>query len=113
MKGQKSRSGGSIRPGFEGGQLALIKGLPMKRGFTNRFKTYYALVKLGTLDGFEPGERVTPEVLQQRGLLRDLKQPVKIMGDGEISKSLTVAAHKFTRSAREKIEAAQGIVEEL
>ncbi len=113
MKGQKSRSGGSIRPGFEGGQLAWIKGLPMKRGFTNKFKAYYALVKLGTLDSFEPGERVTPEALRQRGYLRNLKRPVKIVGDGEVSKALTVAAHKFTRSAREKIEAAQGTVEEL
>ena len=113
MKGQKSRSGGAIRSGFEGGQLALIKGLPMKRGFTNRFKTYYALVKLSSLDSFEPGERVTPEALRERGYLHNLKLPVKIVGDGEVSKALTVAAHKFTRSAREKIEAAQGTVEEL
>jgi large subunit ribosomal protein L15 len=113
MKGQKSRSGGAIRSGFEGGQLALIKGLPMKRGFTNRFKVYYALVKLGSLDSFEPGERVTPEALRERGYLRNLKLPIKIVGDGEVSKALTVAAHKFTRSAREKIEAAQGTVEEL
>ena len=85
----------------------------MKRGFTNLFKTYYSLVKLGSLDAFEPGDRVTPEVLVQRGILRNLKLPVKIVGDGEISKALTVTAHKFTRSAREKIEAAQGKVEEL
>ena len=113
MKGQKSRSGGSPRPGFEGGQLPLIKGLPMKRGFHNPFKTNYSLVELTTLDEFESGERVTPEVLVQRGYLRNLKQPVKIVANGEITKAVVVAAHKFTRTARQKIEAAEGRVEEL
>ena len=113
MKGQKSRSGKGLRPGFEGGQLPLIKGLPMKRGFTNVFKTYYSLVKLDILDKFDSGERITPEELLRRGYLRNLRRPVKIVGDGEITKAVTVAAHRFTRSAREKIEAAQGSVEEL
>ncbi len=113
MKGQKSRSGHTVRVGFEGGQLPLIKGLPMKRGFTNRLKVYYSLVKVETLDNFESGDRLNPEVLLLRGYLRNLKQHVKIVGDGEISKPVTVAAHKFTRSAREKIQAAQGTVEEL
>ena len=113
MKGQKSRSGRGLRLGFEGGQLPLIKGLPMKRGFTNIFKTHYSLVNLETLDSFEAGERITPELLVQRGYLRSLKEPVKIMGGGDITKAVTVAAHKFTRSAREKIEAANGRVEEL
>ncbi len=113
MKGQKSRSGRGVRPGFEGGQLPLIKGLPMKRGFTNRFKVYYSLIKVETLDNFESGERVTPEELHKRGYLSNLKQPVKIVGDGEVSKSLTAVAHKFTRSARAKIEGANGTVEEL
>ena len=113
MKGQKSRSGRDLRPGFEGGQLPLIKGLPMKRGFANPFKIYYSLVTVETLDNFEAGERVTPEVLRERGYLRKLRQPVKIVGDGEISKAITVAAHKFTRSARQKIESAKGTVEEL
>jgi large subunit ribosomal protein L15 len=113
MKGQKSRSGQGPRPGFEGGQLPMIKALPMKRGFTNIFKTYFALVKLDTLDQFNAGERITPELLRERGYLRDRKKPVKILGDGQLSKSVTVAAHKFTRSAREKIEAAGGKVEEL
>ena len=113
MKGQKSRSGRGPRPGFEGGQLPLIKGLPMKRGFTNIFKTYYSLIKLDTLDKFEPGERITPDDLLRRGYLRNLKRPVKILGDGEISKAVTVVAHKFTRSAKQKIESAQGTVEEL
>ena len=113
MKGQKSRAGKGLRLGFEGGQLPLIKGLPMKRGFTNIFKTYYTLVSVETLESFEPEERITPDLLHSRGYLRNLKQPVKIVGDGELSKPLTVAAHKFTRSAREKIESAKGTVEEL
>ena len=113
MKGQKSRSGPGPKPGFEGGQLPLIKGLPMKRGFTNRFKTYYSLVKLTTLDAFEAGDFINPEKLVQRGFLRNLNQPVKIVGNGEITKAVVVAAHKFTRTAQEKIEAADGRVEEL
>lgn len=113
MKGQKSRAGFRIRPGFEGGQLPLIKGLPMKRGFTNPFKIYYSLVKIEALDSFDSGDLITPEELHRRGMLRDVKQPVKIVGDGEISKAVTVSAHKFTKSAREKIEAAKGTVEEL
>ena len=113
MKGQKSRSGKGLRGGFEGGQLRLIKGLPMKRGFTNPFKTYYSLIKITILDNFVSGDSITPEMLHQRGFLRNLKQPVKIVGDGEITKPLTVAAHKFTRAARQKIEAAQGTVQEL
>ncbi len=113
MKGQKSRSGPGPRPGFEGGQLPLIKGLPMKRGFHNKFKTHYSLVKLEDLDGFDAGAHVTPEALLQRGYVRSLNRPIKILGDGEITKALTVTANRFTRSAREKIEAAQGRVEEL
>lgn len=113
MKGQQSRSGGGPRPGFEGGQLPLIKGLPMKRGFNNIFKTYYALVKLDVLDNFAAGERVTPETLRERGYVRERNMPIKILGDGEVSKAVTVSAHKFTQSARQKIEAAGGTVEEL
>ena len=113
MKGQKSRTGSKLRPGFEGGQLPLIKGLPMKRGFTNPFKVYYSLVNVEALEDFEAGDRITPEELLRRGILRNLNQPVKILGNGELNKAVTVAAHKFTRSAREKIEAAKGTVEEL
>ena len=113
MKGQKSRSGKGPKPGFEGGQLPLIKGLPMKRGFTNKFKTYYSLVKLETLEQFDAGEHVTPELLVQRGYLSNLAHPVKVVGGGELTKAVTVAAHRFTRSAREKIEGAKGRVEEL
>ena len=113
LKGQKSRSGFGLIPGFEGGQLRLIKGLPMTRGFNNKFKTYYSLIKLEDLDQFAAGERITPDSLQARGLLRNQRSPIKILGNGEVSKSLTVAAHKFTQSAREKIEAAGGTVEEI
>ena len=113
LKGQKSRSGFGLIPGFEGGQLRLIKGLPMTRGFNNKFKTYYSLIKLEDLDQFSAGERITPDSLQARGLLRNQRSPIKILGNGEVSKSLTVAAHKFTQSAREKIEAAGGTVEEI
>jgi large subunit ribosomal protein L15 len=113
MKGQKSRSGGGPRIGFEGGQLPIIKALPMRRGFTNIFKTYYALVKLETLDQFEAGETVTPEVLAERGYIRNLNLPVKIVGGGELTKRLTVVADKFTRTAREGIEAANGTAEEV
>ena len=112
-KGQKSRSGGGVPPWFEGGQLPLIKGLPMKRGFHNPFKTYYSLIKIETLETFEAGERITPELLLERGYLRNLNLPVKIVGDGEISKALTVMAAKFTQSAKAKIEAAQGTAEEI
>ena len=114
LKGQKSRSGKGVRPGFEGGQLPLIKGLPMKRGFNNRYKTYYALVNLSTLqERFEPGTRITPELLHGLNIIRRTNLPVKIVGDGELGHSLTVAAHKFTAAARAKIEAAGGKVEEL
>jgi large subunit ribosomal protein L15 len=113
MKGQKSRSGGGVRPGFEGGQLPLIKGLPMKRGFTNIFKTQYHLVKLDTLHTLPEDSEVTPETLVEWGYLRSLKHKVKILGNGEIGIPLKVTAHKFTRAAREKIEAAGGTVEVL
>ena len=113
MKGQKSRSGRGPRVGFEGGQLPIIKGLPMRRGFTNIFKTYYSLVKIETLERFEAGDLVTPEVLAELGYIRNLNRPVKIVGGGELSKSLRVVAAKFTRTAREAIEAANGTAEEV
>jgi large subunit ribosomal protein L15 len=112
-KGQKSRSGGGPSVWFEGGQLPLIKGLPMKRGFHNRFKTYYSLIKVETLESFDAGDRITPELLLEKGYLRNLNLPVKIVGDGEISKPVTVVAAKFTQSARAKIEAAKGTAEEI
>ena len=112
-KGQKSRSGGGPPVWFEGGQLPLIKGLPMKRGFHNRFKTYYSLIKVETLESFDAGDRITPDLLLEKGYLRYLNLPVKIVGDGVISKPMTVVAAKFTQSARAKIEAAKGTAEEI
>ncbi len=91
----------------------MIKGLPMKRGFNNPFKIYYALIKLDTLDQFDAGARISPETLKEKGFLRKNEMKVKVLGNGEVSKAVTVAAHKFTRSARAKIEAARGTVEEL
>lgn len=113
MKGQKSRSGRGPRVGFEGGQLPIIKGLPMRRGFNNIFKTHYSLVKLETLeDTFNHGDTVTPQTLVERGCVRNLNRPVKIVGGGELTKALTVVADKFTRTAREAISAANGSAEE-
>ena len=111
MKGQKSRAGKGIRPGFEGGQLPIIKGFPMKRGFTNIFKKQYHLVKLETLGSFPADSQVSPEILVEAGLLRNLKYPVKVLGNGDLSVPLKVSAHKFTRSAQSKIEAAGGRAE--
>ncbi len=113
IKGQKARSGKGPRPGFEGGQLPLVKALPEKRGFFNLFRTQYAVVNLRSLERFPAGTRVTPETLQAAGLIKDLKQPVKVLGDGELTRGLTVVAHRFSQSAREKIQAAGGTVEEL
>lgn len=111
VKGQKSRSGGRVRPGFEGGQVPLIKGLPMLRGFTNIFKKRYELLKVGELAVFPQDSDISPESLMESGYLRSLKYPVKVLGDGEIGVALHVIAHSFTRSARKKIEAAGGRVE--
>ena len=108
-KGQKSRSGYSRRPGFEGGQMPLVRRVP-KRGFTNIFKTQYATVNLSQLDGLGPA--IDPDVLRERGLARRGK-PVKILGDGEVKGALQVKADKFSRVAREKIEAAGGSCTEL
>ena len=113
MKGQKSRSGGGVRPGFEGGQMPLIKGLPMRRGFTNIFKKQYHLVKLDELAGLPGDSVVTPESLVEMGYLRKIKHQVKVLGNGDLDVALKVSAHKFTRTAREKIEAAGGSVEVL
>ena len=112
-KGQKARAGYKMRPGFEGGQLPLIKRLPRKRGFTNIFRTEYSTVKVGALNAFDPGSEVTPEKMLAAGIVKSLVNPIKILADGEIDRSLTVRAHKFSASARAKIEAAGGTVEEV
>jgi large subunit ribosomal protein L15 len=113
MKGQKSRSGGGVRPGFEGGQNALMKKLPMMRGFTNIFRVSYTPVNLDRLAVFEANTEITPELLSEAGIVRELKTPIKILGRGEIEIPLSIAAHKFSASARQKIEAAGGSVREI
>ena len=108
-KGQRSRSGYSQRLGFEGGQMPLIRRVP-KRGFTNIFRREFAVINVGDLKDFE-GE-VSPEMLVERGMIRR-GMPVKVLGDGELSTALQIKAHRFSRTAREKIEAAGGSCEEL
>jgi large subunit ribosomal protein L15 len=107
-KGQKQRSGYARAAGFEGGQMPLIRTMP-KRGFTNIFRTDYSVVNLHQLEGFD--REVTPQALMDRGIVKRGAM-VKVLGDGEISKALTVVAHKFSRSARAKIEAAGGRCQE-
>ena len=111
-KGQKARTGGSVKPGFEGGQMPLQRRLP-KRGFTPLTHKEYSLVNLRDLELFEAGSVVDVEALGKAGLIGQLKDGVKILGDGELTKSLTVKAHKFSKSAQEKIAAAGGNVEVL
>ena len=113
VKGQKSRSGYRMKPGFEGGQLPLIKRLPRKRGFVNIFRTEYSVVSIGKLNMFESGSEVTPEKMVAAGLVKSLRQPVKVLADGDIGHPVTVKAHKFSAAAKAKIEAAGGKVEEV
>jgi large subunit ribosomal protein L15 len=109
-KGQKARSGGSIRLGFEGGQMPLIRRLP-KRGFNNKaFKTVYAIVNVEALEQFDSGARINRELLEERGLIKGRFDGIKILGQGKLTKSLTVEAHKFSATARQQIEAAGGSV---
>lgn len=110
MNGQKQRSGGGVRLGFEGGQMPLYRRLP-KRGFTNIFATEYSAINVDVLNRYEDGTVVTPELLKEDGVVKKLNDGVKILGDGELQKKLTVQASKFTKSAKEKIEAAGGKAE--
>ena len=110
QKGQKSRSGGGVRPGFEGGQMPLQRRIP-KRGFNNIFGTEYAVVNIRDLNCFEDGSVVGIEELRAAGLVKKLHDGVKILGEGELEKKLTVKAHKFSQSAEEKIAARGGRVE--
>jgi len=112
-KGQKSRSGGGVRLGFEGGQLALIKRLPRKRGFVNIFKTEYSIVNVGELKAFSPNAEITPKEFFIIGLIKSFKYPVKILGDGDIDRPLVVKANKFSAAAEKKIVAAGGKVEAI
>ena len=109
-KGAKARSGGGKRPGFEGGQMPLTMRLP-KRGFTNKWRVEYATVNVDRLNIFEDGAVVSPVELIQAGILNNVQDGVKILGNGEITKKLTVKATKFSATAKEKIEAAGGKVE--
>jgi large subunit ribosomal protein L15 len=110
IKGQNSRSGGGVRPGFEGGQMPLYRRLP-KRGFTNIFAKEYAVINVDRLNVFEDGTVVTPELLREKGIIGKSKDGVKLLGNGELEKALTVKLTKFTKTAIEKIEGAGGKVE--
>ncbi len=109
-KGQKSRSGGGVRPGFEGGQMPLYRRLP-KRGFTNIFAKEFSSINVDRLNVFEDGTEVTPELLLSKGIVKKAKNGVKILGNGDLQKKLTVKAAKFSKAAIEKIEALGGKVE--
>jgi len=113
IKGQKSRSGRDLRAGFEGGQIPLIRALSRKRGFNNRFRTEYEPINVSTLNKLTAGETVTPESLRASGIVKSRLLPVKILGEGDLSVALTVRAHKFSASARAKIEAAGGKAEPI
>lgn len=109
-KGQKARSGGGVRPGFEGGQMPLQRALP-KRGFTSIFKKEYNEINVARLNVFAAGTEVTPALLKEKGLIKSFKDGVRVLGTGELEKALTVKAQGFTKTAVEKIEAAGGKVE--
>ena len=111
-KGAKARSGGGKGPGFEGGQMKMSQRLP-KRGFTNNFRTVYAAINVERLEIFEDGATVTPVDLIEAGIIKNVEDGIKIMGNGELTKKLTVKASKFTATAKEKIEAVGGKAEVL
>ena len=113
LKGQKSRSGPGIALRFEGGQTPLVKRLPSRRGFTNIFKTEYAVVNLQRLNIFGQDTEVTPQKLVEVGIVPSLKKPIKILGNGELQCPLVVKANKFSQVAKTKIEAAGGRAEEI
>ena len=112
-KGQGSRSGGSKGPYFEGGQLPLVRRLPVKRGFTNIFKVRYVPVNLSRLEEFKADAEISPATLAAAGIIKSAELPVAILGHGELDRPLVVKAHRFSSSARAKIEEAGGSVEEL
>lgn len=111
-KGQKARSGGSIKAGFEGGQMPLQRRLP-KRGFTPLDRVVYSLVNLSQLDVYEAGDTIDAMSLVSKGLIKSTRYAVKILGNGDISKSLKITANKFSQSAKDKIIAAGGSIEEI
>lgn len=108
QKGQNSRSGGGVRLGFEGGQNPLVFRIA-KRGFSNyEFATRYAIINISDLEKFDDGAEVTPEILKEMGIVKDLKDGLKVLGNGKLTKKLSVSANKFSKSAKEKIENAGG-----
>lgn len=112
-KGQTERSGKKPRRHFEGGQTPLMRRLPSGRGFTNPFRVAYTPVNLRDLDRFEADAEVTPETLKAAGILTTTRKPVKLLGDGELDRKLTVRVHRFSTTAKEKIEAVGGTIEEI
>jgi len=108
--GQNSRSGGGVRPGFEGGQMPLARRLP-KRGFTNIFAKTYSIVNVSELNKFEDGTEITAQLLKEKRVIRKLNDGLKVLGNGELTKKLTVKADKFTKTAEQKITAAGGTAE--
>ncbi len=111
VKGQKARTSGGVRPGFEGGQTPLYRRLPQRRGFRNVNRKEYAIVNLDDLERFDAGTEVTPDLLVESGIVKKVKDGIKLLGDGELTKALTVRVHKFSKSAEEKIRAAGGTAE--
>lgn len=111
IKGQNARSGGGVHPLFDGKADSLIKCMPKKRGFNNPFRIDYNAVNLETLKAFPEGSEITPERLIQEGIVKRKKKPVKVLGDGDIDRKLIVKAHRFSQTAREKIESAGGKTE--
>lgn len=110
MNGQNSRSGGGTRLGFEGGQMPLYRRIP-KRGFTNIWKKEYAILNVDDLNAFEDGTTITPELIKEKGLAKQVVDGIKILGEGNLEKNVTVKAHKFSKTAIEKIESAGGKAE--
>ncbi len=104
LKGQKSRSGPNVRLGFEGGQMPIYRRMTTLRGFNNRFRTEYQPVNLSALERFEENAEVSPETLRSAGVIKHLRQPVKVLAGGELTKKLRVTAHRFSATARERIE---------
>jgi len=113
LKGQKSRAGNKPRRFFEGGQTRVFNKLPFRRGFRNPFRVEYQAVNLDDLERFDNGAEVTPDLLKEKGVLRSLRKPVKILASGNLTKKLTVTAQRFSATAKERIEAAGGTVVEL
>ena len=111
-KGQKSRSGSRRRFGYEGGQMPLMRRLP-KRGFTNMFRKEYAIVNVRDLDRFSDGTEITPQLLKEQGILKNKSDRIKILGEGELKKRIIVCAHKFSKTAVDKIQALSGEIKVL